>query len=185
MDAIEALITRKSSARLTEPAPNAEEVKIIMQAAGRAPDHGRLRPWRFLVVEGEARQKLGGIFRDALQKRDPEASDAALEKESQKPLRAPMMIIVIARVTDSPKVPPIEQYLSAGAAAENIMLAIHALGYAGIWRTGAPCFDAHVKAALGARDEDMIVGFLYIGTAERPPILPLEAATECVEIWNG
>src|SRR5690606_31549054 len=185
MDAIEALVTRKSSARLIAPAPNAEEMKVIMQAAVRAPDHGRLRPWRFLIVEGDAREKLGGIFREALHRRDPDAREDLLEKERLKPLRAPMLIIVIAKVTESPKIPPIEQYFSAAAAAQNILLALHALGYGGMWRSGAPCFDPHVKAALGVEGDDMIVGFLYVGTADRAAALLPETAADYVETWNG
>lgn len=185
MDAIEALVTRKSAARLIEPAPAAEDLKVIMQAAVRAPDHGRLRPWRFLIVEGAAREKLGDIFCEGLRRREPGARADSLEKERQKPLRAPMLIVVIAKVTESPKVPPIEQYFSAAAAAQNILLALHALGFAGMWRTGAPCFDPYVKESLGVRGDDMIVGFLYVGTAERPPAMQSEEASDFVEVWNG
>ncbi|WP_339631735.1 nitroreductase [uncultured Sneathiella sp.] len=185
MNAIEALVTRKSTARLIEPAPGAEDLGIMMKAAIRAPDHCRLRPWRFLVVEGTAREKLGDIFMDALKSRDPEAAEALLQKEKNKPQRAPMVIVVIAKVEEHPKVPAIEQILSAGAAAQNLMLAAHALGYGGIWRSGKPCFDPNVKRALGAREADQIVGFLYLGTAERPPILSDESPEEYVEMWNG
>ncbi|MEX0583738.1 MAG: nitroreductase [Sneathiella sp.] len=185
MNAIEALVTRKSTARLTMPAPGTEDLNVMMKAAIRAPDHCRLRPWRFLVVEGAAREKLGDIFMDALKSRDPEAKEAMLEKERSKPLRAPMIVIVIAKVEEHPKVPVVEQILSAGAAAQNIMLAAHALGYGGIWRSGKPCFDPNVKQALGASEADQIVGFLYLGTAERSPILLDEPPEEFVEIWNG
>ena len=145
MNAIEVLVTRKSVARLTEPAPGSEDLEIIMKAAIRAPDHCRLRPWRFLVVEGAAREKLGDIFMEALKLRDPEAGEALLQKEKSKPLRAPMIIVVIAKVEEHPKVPAVEQILSAGAAAQNMMLAAHALGYGGIWRSGKPCFDPNVR----------------------------------------
>ena len=185
MDAIEALVTRKSSAKLIAPAPGKEDLNIMMQAAIRAPDHCRLRPWRFIVIEGSAREKLGRIFEDALKARDPDASEAMLNKERNKPLRAPMVIIVIAKVEEHPKVPGVEQVLSAGAAAQNIMLSAHALGYAGIWRTGKTCFDPKVNAALGASETDQIVGFLYLGTSERTPILLEESIDEYMEIWEG
>lgn len=185
MDAIEALVTRKSSAMLTAPAPGKEDLRIMMQAAVRAPDHCRLRPWRFIVVDGDAREKLGGIFEEALKARNPDATEPMLEKEKGKPLRAPMVIVVIARIEEHPKVPKVEQILSAGAAAQNIMLAAHALGFAGIWRTGKTCFDPKVNAALGASEADQIVGFLYLGTAERIPVLPDESVDEYVEIWDG
>ncbi len=185
MDAIEALLTRKSSARLIAPAPGHQDLKVMIQAAVRAPDHCRLRPWRFLVIEDEARARLGDIFQQALRNRDPDASDAALEKERLKPFRAPMLIVVIAKIDDHPKVPAVEQILSAGAAAQNIMLAAHALGYGGIWRSGKPCFDPIVKAALGAGEMDQIVGFLYLGTAERKPVLPEDSISDYLEIWEN
>ena len=185
MDAIEALVTRKSSAMLTSPAPSKEELETLMQAAVRAPDHCHLRPWRFLVVEGDAREALGKVFMDALKRSDPEATDAALLKARGNPMRAPMVIVVIAKIAEHPKVPAIEQVLSAGAAAQNILVAAHALGYGGIWRSGKPCFDPYVKAALGAREEDQIVGFLYLGTAARIPALPKEPISDFMEIWKG
>jgi nitroreductase len=83
------------------------------------------------------------------------------------------------------KVPEVEQLLSAGAAAQNIMVAAHAMGYAGIWRTGKPCFDNHVKTALGASKNDQIVGFLYLGTAIRTPAVREEPIANFAEIWKG
>ncbi|MCF8469128.1 MAG: nitroreductase [Sneathiella sp.] len=185
MNAIEALLTRKSSAMLSEPAPSKKELEILLQAAVRAPDHCHLRPWRFLVVENKAREAVGKGFKEALELRDPETTEAALLKAWGNPMRAPMVIVVIAKIEEHPKVPAIEQVLSAGAAAQNILIAAHALGYGGIWRSGKPCFDPHVKAALGARDKDQIVGFLYLGTAARTPVLPKDPISEYMEIWTG
>jgi nitroreductase len=185
MDAIEALTSRKSVAMLEEPAPSKDELETLFTAAVRAPDHCRLRPWRFVVIEGEGRNKLGNVFAEALKKREPDSTEAMQEKTRGKPLRAPMIIAVIAKVQDHPKVPHVEQILSAGAAAQNIMLAAHAMGYAGIWRSGSPCFDPHVKEALGAFDKDQIVGFLYLGTASRMMPLPQEPVADYVEHWSG
>ncbi|WP_373085157.1 nitroreductase [Sneathiella sp.] len=186
MDAIEALTTRKSVAMLTEPGPSGDELAILMQAAVRAPDHCHLRPWRFLVIKGEAREALGDIFMEAQRRREPEATEAALMKTRSKPLRAPLIIVVVAKIEiDNPKVPPIEQILSAGAAAQNIMNAAHAMGYGGIWRSGKPCFDEYVRTSLGAGANDQIVGFLYLGTAARAPILPKEEISSFMEVWTG
>ena len=185
MNAIEALVTRKSAAMLGEPGPSRDDLDVLMQAAVRAPDHCRLRPWRFLVIENEAREALGQVFMEALKRREPEATEAALMKAQSNPLRAPTIIVVIAKIEEHPKVPAIEQILSAGAAAQNIMIAAHALGYAGIWRSGAPCFDPYVKSALGAGEKDQIVGFLYLGTAVRTPALPQEPFADYMEIWKG
>ncbi|USG62326.1 nitroreductase [Sneathiella marina] len=185
MEAIDALLSRKSSAMLDIPAPSPDEIQILLQAATRAPDHCRLRPWKFLIIENDARKALGDVMVEALRIRDPKASDAMLEKTRGKPLRAPLIIVVIAKVEEHPKVPNVEQVLSAGAAAQNIMIAAHALGYAGIWRSGAPCFDEHVREALGATGNDQIVGFLYLGTASKKPILPNEPIDEYLEFWTG
>lgn len=184
MDAIEALTSRKSVAMLEEPAPSSQELETLFAAAVRAPDHCRLRPWRFIVMDGDGRARLGDIFAEALKQREPEATEAMQEKARGKPLRAPMVIVVIAKTQEHPKVPKVEQILSAGAAAQNIMLAAHAMGYAGIWRSGSPCFDPNVKAALGAEEEDQIVGFLYLGTAGRTMPIPQEPVSEYVEHWS-
>lgn len=167
MEAIDALLSRKSSAMLEKPAPSQEEIQILIQAAIRAPDHCRLHPWKFLIIDNGAREALGDLMVGALRVRNPKASDSMIEKTQGKPLLAPLIIAVIVKVEEHPKVPNIEQILSAGAAAQNIVIAARALGYAGIWRSGAPCFDDHVRASLGATGEDQIVGFLYLGTASK------------------
>jgi len=185
MDALEALTTRKSVALLQEPAPSKDELDILLSAAVRAPDHCHLRPWRFLVIEGDSRRKLGDVFAEAQKIREPDSTEARQEKARGKPLRAPLIIVVVAKVQNHPKVPHIEQVISAGAAAQNILLAAHAMGYAGIWRSGAPCFDEHVRRALGVTGDDQIVGFLYLGTAGRAPQLSAEPISDYVEHWAG
>ncbi|GLQ06197.1 NAD(P)H nitroreductase [Sneathiella chinensis] len=184
MDALTALFTRKSAAALTEPAPDEGELREMFRAAVRAPDHGAIRPWRFIVFRGESRADLGAILKDCARKSDPAATEAALEKAALKPFRAPLVIAVIATVCDHPKVPAIEQVISAGAAAQNIMLAAHAMGFAGIWRTGAPCYDESVRGALGVAGEDQIVGFLYLGSARTVPPLPDCDPDAFVEYWE-
>lgn len=184
MDALDALITRKSTAQLEEPAPEGADLEALFQAALRAPDHGCLRPWRFIVFRDDMRAELGEIFCEALEAKNPEAGEAVLEKERKKPYRAPLVVAVLAKVQQHPKVPAIEQVISAGAAAQNIMIAAHALGYAGIWRSGPPCFDDHVRARLGAVGEDQIVGFLYLGTARSHPPMPEVPFSEYVMEWK-
>jgi len=184
MDAIDALLTRKSVAKLTDPGPDKTQLDVILKAAMRAPDHACLRPWRFVVFQGTMRAELGNIFCESLLKNDPDMPESACEAARKKAQRAPLIIAVIAKVTDHPKVPAIEQKLSAGAAAQNIMLAVHALGFAGIWRTGPFCFDEQVRNRLGAVSEDEIVGFLYIGTAITVPPIPQFDSSEYVRIWK-
>jgi nitroreductase len=168
MDAVEALITRVSPAELVEPGPTAQQLDRILAAAVAAPDHGRIRPWRFVVVEGEGRSRLGEIMARSLQRREPETPAARLEYERKKALRAPLIIVVAAAVQENAKVPDIEQIVATGAAAQNLLLAAHASGLGAFWRTGALAYDPEVKAALGFAATDAIVGFIYIGSVGRP-----------------
>ena len=186
MDAIEALTTRASPRELVEPAPDARTLDRILRAGMRAPDHGRLRPWRFIIVVGAARTALGDVLAAALQRREPGVAEAALAKERGKPLRAPLIIVVAARLREHRGVPAVEQIIAAGAAAQNILVAAHALGFGGFWRTGAAAYDNAVKRALGLRADDAIVGFLYLGT---PPgaaaALPMPDVAAHVTYWTA
>lgn len=168
MDALTALHTRKASPKLVDPIPSQDELTQIYLAALRAPDHAMLRPWRFLVVQGEARNKLGELFVEAMQPETKEQTAKLLKA----PLRAPMIIIAVSRITEHPKVPAIEQITSTAAAVQNMSLAAHALGYASIWRTGAVAFSDEVKQGLNLKTSDEIVGLLYLGssTYENLPI---------------
>src|SRR5258706_15970472 len=128
MDALEALTTRASPLQLTDPAPDSGALNAMLRAAARAPDHGRLRPFRFVVIEGAARSRLGEVLAAALRAREPGLPDAVLEKERSKPHRAPLMIVVAARVRDNKKIPVIEQIISAGAGPTKKLGPPHALG---------------------------------------------------------
>jgi nitroreductase len=164
MDAIELLLSRSSNGKLQEPAPDAETMRIALEAAVRAPDHAALHPLRYRLVRGDARVRLGAVLASALERRKPNAPPEAIAKARNNPLRAPLLIIVGAHVQPHPKVPAIEQVLSAGAAVHAILLALHARGFAGIWRTGELAYDDGVKEALGFLPSDAIVGFVYAGT---------------------
>lgn len=189
MDALEAITTRHSVAPafLGDPAPTEPQLRRILEAGAAAPDHGRLRPWRFVVVRGEARVRLGEVFADALLERDPAASAKAIDQERQRPLRAPLVIAVFARIAhQDTKIPEIEQILSTGAAAQNMLLAAHALGYGGKWLTGANAYDARVQAALRAHEGDLLTGFLHLGTvAGTPPAVPHADPHEHALEWTG
>jgi nitroreductase len=163
MDAIEALLTR-SSAKTLGPKPIApEHLQVAYEAAVRAPDHGRLRPWRFMMIEGAARERFGEVLADTARLRNPQASDGDVAREREKAMRAPHIIVVVCRTVPGTKVPEIEQLLATAAAAENLMLALHAQGYGAVWKTGAPAYDATVKVRIGLAASDHIVGFLYAG----------------------
>lgn len=186
MDAMALLQQRSSSARLAEPAPTDAELNDIFVAASRAPDHARLRPWRFRLIQGEARHHLGELFADAAAARNPDCSETELQRFKAQPLRAPLIMVVSAVVVEHPKVPPIEQQLAAGCAAYGALLATEALGYAGIWRTGAHAFDRRVMCGLGMAENEEIVGFLYIGSREGgSKLLPEPALSEFVQTWTG
>ena len=173
MQAIDLLLTRHSARALTEPAPDAGALELILASATRAPDHGRLRPWRFVLVQGAARLRFGELLAAHLQRARADAAAESLQRERQKALRAPLIVVVAARCNfEVKKVPPIEQTLSAGAAAHAMMLAAAALGFGAMWKTGGAAYDPEVKRALGLQSTDAIVGFMYLGTASEEPALP-------------
>jgi len=165
MQAIDVLLKRRSAKTLTDPAPDEAALELLLECASRAPDHGRLRPWRFIVIRGAARERLGELMAEQLRRKLPAASAETLQRERQKALRAPLIIAVAAVCNTAARIPPIEQILAAGAAAQNMMLAATALGFGSMWKTGDAAYDDAVKVALGLTAGDAIVGFLYLGTA--------------------
>jgi nitroreductase len=180
------LLSRASVKLLGDPGPSDAELRVIFEAAVRAPDHGKLRPWRFFVVRGDARCQLSEMFAAAVKRREPGATEAQIEKEREKPLRAPLTIAVVARTVQGHKVPEIEQTLSAGAAAMNILNAVHALGFAAKWVTGANCYDAEFKHEFGLCPADQLIGFIHVGTPQEriaPPERPDPA--EFVSEWGA
>lgn len=168
MDAIQLLISRTSNGKLTGPAPDSETLRLAYEAAARAPDHQALRPTRMFEVRGEARVRLGELMAASEKRRRPAATTDELERTRSKALRAPLILVVAAVVEPNPKVPSVEQVLSAGMAAHAVLYAIQARGFAGILRTGDFAYDAEVKRAFGLREQDAIVGFIYAGTASQP-----------------
>ena len=163
---LEILKSRASTGELTEPGPDETALGEILSAAVRAPDHGKLRPWRFYIVRGDARKRLSDLFAEALLHREPEATPAQVEKERAKPMRSPVTVVVVAKVVEGHKIPVIEQVLSTGAAAMNILNAAHALGFAAKWVTGANCYDPCFLAEFGLEPTDLLAGFIHIGTAK-------------------
>jgi nitroreductase len=184
MEAIEALTSRRSPAQFAEPAPDEVALGAILRAAMRAPDHGKLKPWRFVVLRGDGRKRFGDVMAEAMKRREPEAPANMIEREREKPLRAPLIVVLAAALKEGHKIPVIEQLLAAGAAAQNVMLAAHALGFAAAWKTGAPAYDNYVKEAIGLAPSDAIVGFMYLGTAAAAPAaLPPSDLANFVRAW--
>ncbi len=162
MDIEQFLLSRHSNPRLTTPGPNPQQLERLLQAGLRAPDHANLKPYEFVVAEGQGLERLGEIF-FAAAKADA-AEGEALARAKLLPTRAPMVITVIARCQPHPKVPTIEQHLAAGGALLMMQQMAQAMGLGGIWRTGAYASHPVVREAMGVQGEDEIIGFLYLGT---------------------
>jgi nitroreductase len=163
MDALTAIETRVSANKLGDPGPTPDQIETILHMAARAPDHGRLSPWRFVVIEGESRHILGKAMADIARRNKPDATEADLERETGKAMRAPTIIAVAARTANPERIPEIEQIVAVGAAVQNMFLTAHALGLGAMWKTGAAAYDGGVKSTLGLLQTDHIVGFLYLG----------------------
>ncbi|MBL0585406.1 NAD(P)H nitroreductase [Aeromonas caviae] len=162
MDALHLLLNRHSCGRLAEPAPSGEVLDNILKAGLRAPDHGTLTPWQFILFEGEGRERLGTLLAQAARSRGED--EESIKKCQEAPLRAPLLIAVATRYQAHPKVPKLEQELSAGCALMAMQMAAQAQGFNGIWRSGWFIFDEQIHGALGLAPEDQLVGFLYLGT---------------------
>lgn len=164
MSAIDLLLNRNSYPKLQDPAPKGEQREKIFQAALRAPDHAMLKPWRFVVIEGDRRKTLGLDMADIMFASNPTATDAEMTKVQNTLRRAPLVIVAICKMIDHPKIPKIEQLLSTGCAIHQMLLAAEDLGFGGIWRTGVLAYHAGIAKLLGLQSDETIVGFLYLGT---------------------
>ena len=184
MKAEELLRVRASNGKLEAPAPSPEVLHTIVEDALRAPDHAALRPWRIFEIKGEARKAFGDLMVRSLLSREPDASEAKVEKMRSKAFRAPTILVVAAVTREHPKVPEIEQVVSAGAVVHGILLGLQARGYARMWRTGATAYDGMIKEAFGLQDKDHLVGFLYLGTpSSDAPRMRRPTAQQFIEAW--
>jgi nitroreductase len=170
-DALKLLTTRRSfkPVELTGPPPTAAEIDQILTVASRVPDHGKLAPWRFILFEGDARQLAGDAIAEAFKVKYPDAKPDQIEFERGRLTRAPLVVAVVSRAGPHVKIPEWEQVLSAGAAAMNLVLAAHALGYGASWITEWYAYDRSVLDALGLAPHERIAGFVHIGRPPGPP----------------
>jgi nitroreductase len=170
-DALSLLKTRRSvkPMELTGPGPSANEIDTLLTVASRVPDHGKLTPWRFIVFEGEARQKAGDAIAAAFQAAKPEATADQVAFERNRLARAPLVIAVVSRAGPHVKIPEWEQIMSAGAAATSLVMAAHAMGFAANWLTEWYAYDRRVLDALGLAPGERIAGFVHIGRPAKPP----------------
>tara|TARA_B100001113_G_scaffold26076_1_gene18962 strand:- start:142 stop:702 length:561 start_codon:yes stop_codon:yes gene_type:complete len=183
MDAMTNLLTRNSPRELTTPIPSKDEMNEIYQAALRAPDHAWLRPSRFIEVTDAGLDKLSKIFVKFAKNELEDVTPFQMDKYQSAPFRAPMIIILTTLISEHPKVPKVEQMLSTAAAAENILLALHAKNYAGIWRTGKFAFNKKIAEYLDLTSDHEVIGYLYVGTptgtSKKIPELDVENFVTC------
>ncbi|MFN4211899.1 MAG: nitroreductase [Devosia sp.] len=182
------LLTRRSvgMAFLKEPGPNAEELEQILTIGTRVPDHGKITPWRLVVIAGNARAQAGEKLAEIFARNNPGMDEASIEIERQRFLPAPLTIGVISSPKPHPKVPEFEQLLSAGNVAFNLLHAAFALGFAASWITRWYTFDADAASMLGAGEGERFVGFVHIGT---PTAViedrPRPALADIVSHWSA
>ncbi|CDO59981.2 Nitroreductase family protein [Candidatus Phaeomarinobacter ectocarpi] len=171
VETLDLLANRRSTLarHLTAPGPGKSELDDLLRLAARVPDHGRLGPWRFIVFTGDARVRFGEELARIVQKQVPAAEEKRLGLERGRLTRAPVVVCVVSNVTYGHKIPVWEQELSAGAVCQNMLIAAHAMGYAGQWVTEWCSANPLVDAVLGLGRNERIAGFIYLGTASVEP----------------
>ncbi|WP_262031102.1 nitroreductase [Microvirga sp. Mcv34] len=170
-DSISRLLQRRSVPPrwLGEPGPTEQDIETLLKVASRVPDHGKLVPWRFILIQGEARGRLGEVLATAYQADYPSAGPEQVAAERERFSNAPLVVAVVSRVVPHAKIPDWEQVLSAGAVCMNLLVGASALGYGASWLTGWAAFDRRVLDALGLKPHERIAGFVHIGTAKETP----------------
>jgi len=190
MDALEALHARRSSGKLIAPAPTREQLAVIFDAAVAAPDHGKLRPWRFVVLDGVDKDAFGEVllagYLAACAEQGTEPDPARTAKERTKLGRAPMVIAVVAERRESAKIPWTEQRDAVAAATQNLLLACTALEFGTMWRTGDVVENPTIRQHLGLKEHDEIVAFVYVGSipADAPMPQPKATSADSVSWWS-
>lgn len=158
---------RQSVGLLVEPAPTAQQLELAFAAALTAPDHHRLKPTRFVVIETNQRVAFGELVANSMQQDFPEIDPVQIERIKNHPMRAPLLVLALTHIVEHPKVPEFEQILSSGAAVQNLLLSLESQGFASMWRTGAIVESVSLKKALGLQARDLISGIIYVGTAAK------------------
>ena len=162
----EHLKTRRSTPfpMMTGPGPDAPTLDAMLTVAARVPDHGKLAPWRFIVIDAAAGARLGAFLGELVRAHDPAADAKKLEIETARFSRAPVCIAIVSRAGPHVKIPEWEQLLSAGAVGLNLLHAAAAFGFGGNWVTEWPAYDRRVQERLGLAATEKIAGFVHIGT---------------------
>lgn len=187
-DTMDLLATRRSvpANALAEPGPSAEELDRMLTVAARVPDHGKLAPWRFIVIEGDARAELGRKLAALLEELDPQVSPPRLEAQANGFAQSALVVAVVSRAAPHVKIPEWEQQLSAGAVCMNLSLAANALGYGAQWLTGWACYEPRAREIVGLEPHERVAGFIHIGApTERLPDRPRPALADVVTRWGA
>ena len=173
--------------RLGSPGPMEEELREILSAALSAPDHGALRPWRFVLCAPESRDRLAALFVEAKLSRHPDATPLEIEREREKAMQPPVLLALVASPKAGiEKIPEIEQVASAGAALQSILLAAHGLGFGAIMLSGSRCAADNVRTALGVRPGETILGFISIGTiVDTPKLASRPTLSNVLHVYKG
>lgn len=183
MDTFTTIHERHSTSKVKADSIERQVIEKLLSAAVQAPNHHKVRPWRFVVLQGQARERLGDVMAQSKLREVPTAPAALLEVERAKPLRAPVVIAVGVDPPQGPKVIEIENVCAVAAAVENLLLAAQAMGLAAHWRTGTAAYDPAVKAFLGLTPDQHLIAFVYLGYPEAEH-LPLERPSfEDRTIW--
>ena len=178
MSPLDALLSRVSVPRVVEPGVSVEELDLVLRAGLRACDHGRLKPYRFILLEGEARERLGDAMSDYLHGDLEDVSEEAIEAAKNKALRAPTLLSVIFCPKDNEKIPESEQLITAGCAAQLIVTAAHMIGLGAMWRTGNASYSGEVSRMLGLDENEQVVAMIFLGRPAANLPSPPEADPE-------
>jgi nitroreductase len=164
------LLSRRSGSAkaMSGPGPSAGELDLILRAAVRVPDHGKLAPWRYIVFEGDARKRMGDILAECAREDDPQASEERRGQERERFLRAPVVVGVVSRLREGIPIPEWEQMMSAGASCYALVLAAHSLGFVANWITEWCAYHPRVRERIGLKSGERIAGFVYIGKSAVP-----------------
>ena len=182
------LATRRSGKPrdMVAPGPDDGELQRILETAMRVPDHGKLAPWRFVIIGSGQREAFADLIIGAFREENPDAGPLELDPLRQFATQAPTLVAVISSPVPHPKIPAWEQQLSAGAACMNLLTATHAAGFVGGWLTGWATYSRKVADSLGAGPDDRIAGFIFIGSPSRElEERPRPAYEAVVSSWKG
>jgi nitroreductase len=183
MEVFEAIHTRQSIGQVKPDAVSRDLIEKMLSAAVQAPNHYKVRPWRFVVLTGASREKLGEVMAQSTKAAKPEATEEELQKDRQKPLRAPVVIAVAVDKPALTKVKEIENICATAASVQNMLLAAHALGLAAMWRTGPAATDPAIKHFLGLEADRHLIGFVYVGYPQSELTSPTRPSFEDRTVW--